>query len=93
MSPLLTCLSSPELPVKRIATSTLSDIGKHGVEMAQHLADAGGRGKFPPYIGTLQNSLEFMLTTSTSLCSYLNLVELSQNNNSAANNVQAYWRS
>lgn len=38
---LVLCLQEPELPLKRIAASSLSDISKHSAELAQSVVDAG----------------------------------------------------
>ena len=38
---LILCLQEPELALKRVAASALSDICKHAVELAQMVVDAG----------------------------------------------------
>ena len=38
---LVLCVQEPELSLKRIAASSLSDIAKHSPEMAQAVVDAG----------------------------------------------------
>ena len=38
---LVLCVQEPELSLKRIAASSLSDIAKHTPEMAQAVVDAG----------------------------------------------------
>ena len=38
---LVLCLQEPEIALKRVAASALSDIGKHSPELAQTVVDAG----------------------------------------------------
>lgn len=38
---LILCLQEPELALKRVAASSLSDICKHSLELAQTVVDAG----------------------------------------------------
>jgi hypothetical protein len=38
---LILCLQEPEIELKRVAASALSDICKHSLELAQTVVDAG----------------------------------------------------
>lgn len=38
---LVLCIQEPEIPLKRIAASALSEIAKHSPELAQAVVDAG----------------------------------------------------
>jgi len=38
---LILCLQEPELALKRVAASSLSDVCKHSLELAQTVVDAG----------------------------------------------------
>ena len=44
------CVQEPELSLKRIAASSLSDIAKHSPEMAQAVVDAGAVAYLAPLI-------------------------------------------
>ena len=43
---LVLCLDEPELPLKRIAACTLSDIAKHDAQLAQKVVDASALDSF-----------------------------------------------
>lgn len=46
---LVLCVQEPELNLKRVAASALSDIAKHTPELAQAVVDAGTLLLLPPH--------------------------------------------
>jgi flagellar assembly factor FliW len=47
---LVLCVQEPELSLKRIAASSLSDIAKHTPELAQAVVDAGAVAYLAPLV-------------------------------------------
>ena len=47
---LVLCVQEPELSLKRIAASSLSDIAKHTPELAQAIVDAGAVAYLAPLV-------------------------------------------
>ncbi len=63
---LVLCVQEPELSLKRIAASSLSDIAKHTPELAQAVVDAGAVAYLAPLVINQDAKLKRQVGWSTS---------------------------
>lgn len=68
---LVLCVQEPELSLKRIAASALSDIAKHKPELAQAVVDAGAVAYLAPLVTNQDPKLKRQVR---SLCAFLGLL-------------------
>jgi len=67
---LILCLQEPELALKRVAASSLSDVCKHSLELAQTVVDAGAIAHLAQMILNPDAKLKVTMY-SVCLCRYI----------------------